>query len=247
MTNFTSLPNLIFASSKTSFGNMTLLRGEKEAVIKNRKKFLTSLNIDPKKCVCMSLVHESDVLEVKEEMIGQGIFKIEETIECDGLITNKKDIFLFMVIADCLPIAFFDPKSESFALIHASRHNLVKGIIKNTILKFKKLYKTNPKDLIVEIGPSIGPCCYFESKEKVKRFIDSSLQPYIIETDKTLGCDLWRFAEDLLLTEGVSKQNLTNQKICTYHSGDYFSHVKFIKENLPLDTRFAVILGIKES
>lgn len=237
--------NLVFASSTEEMGNMTLNRGDKETTLKNRQRFLDSLNIDPTKCVAMSLVHETDVLEVKEEMIGKGIFNAEETVECDGLITNKNNVFLFFVTGDCLPIAFCDPKKKAIALVHGSRHNLLKGVITKTLAKFKNLYNSDPKDIVVEIGPSIGPCCYKGDKTKHTKFTEEELQPYLFETDTEFGMDIWQYAEDLLEKSGIPKDNINNQRICTYHTNKYFSHRKFSKENLELDSRFATILGIK--
>lgn len=240
-----SFPKLVFASSTIQDGNMTFIRGDKNQTLHNRQKFLDQFNINDKNFIALSLVHQSDIKIVQDKDLNHGILDGEYYLECDGLTTNKKGVYLFMVTADCLPIAFFDPKTLAVALIHASRHNLLTGIVKNSIQKLTKEFNANPQDLLIKIGPSIGPCCYNTDKTKVKRFTNPQIQPYIIETETKLGLNLWQWIEDELIKNQISKTHINNPKICTYHTNRYFSHVKFTNENLQNDYRFATILGIK--
>ena len=120
-----------------------------------------------------------------------------------------------ILTADCLPIAVYDPKTKTIGLIHVSRHNL-KKIVKSTIEALKKKFNINPKNLVVNIGPSIGPCNY--------------------------EIDLWEKVEKELTRLKVLKKNIYNPRICTFESSDYFSHRKSKSRKLP-DNRFATIFG----
>ena len=52
------------------------------------------------------------------------------------MITNRKDILLGILTADCAPIIILGNKY--FGIIHAGWKGAFSGIIENTISKFKK-------------------------------------------------------------------------------------------------------------
>lgn len=201
---------MIFVSSKTSDGNMSLIHGNRREALANRKRFFKSLDINPKDVTELTQVHGNKVTLVRN------IACVTE--KADGMITNKKDIYLMVKVADCIPIGLYDPNHHAIGLIHVGRRCLETGIIKNAIKKMTENFDSNPKDLIVRFGPSIGPCCY--------------------------RTDLWTQAENQLTSCGVLKKNVDNPKICTYEDKDYFSHRRAEDNNLP-DSRFVTILGLK--
>mgnify|MGYP001559621249 FL=1 len=80
-------------------------------------------------------------------------------------------------------------------------------------------FKTKPKDLVFEIGPSIGPCHYNQ--------------------------DIWTEAQKQVVAFGVEKKNIYNDKTCTY-SENYYSHREFTEKELNEDNRIATVFGLKE-
>lgn len=193
---------------------MSLVRGDGEGAV-NRKKFLQSKKITFESVVPLRTIHRNKVHKVTTRDSSRGLENSKTAIKADAVITNEKDIYLLIRTADCLPIAVYDPENKAIGLIHASRHNISK-IIKNTIQEMKNNFGNRPEDLVVGIGPSIGPCHY--------------------------EIDLWRIAEEELEKLGI--KNIYNPKICTYESKDYFSRRRSIKENL-VDNYFATIFGMK--
>ena len=182
--------------------------GDSKEVSKNRQKFLDKLNINPKDLAEVQQVHGNKVIVVDS-------VPNPET-EADGLITNKADIYLMLKIADCLAMALFDPIQKVICLVHVGWRGLEKSIIKNAIQKLTESFKSKSQNLIVQISPSIGPCCY--------------------------QVDLWKQAEDQLIKAGVLEKNIDNPRLCTYHTNTYFSHRKSEDQNLP-EARFVTILG----
>lgn len=203
---------MIFVSSKISDGNMSINYGNPKKALKNRKKFFKKLGINPENIVEVKQVHGNKVLLVDNIL--------DPNIEADGLITNKAGVILMMKVADCMAISFYDSTHQAIGLVHAGYKGLEKGIIKNAIYAMNKNFKTNPKDLIIHFGPSIGPCCY--------------------------RLDIWTKAEKQLEDSGVLKENINNPRICTYESKDYFSHRRSEDKN-QRDFRFATILGLKNA
>ena len=195
---------LTLLTSTKNDGNMSLFKGNSKNVGKNRERFLGEHGLNTRKIVVLKLVHKSNVRLATEKDLGKGSTNKTTAILKDALITNAKGVYLFVLTADCLPIAVYDHVNQAIGLIHASRHN-INLIIGNTTKKMALEFKTKPKDLVFEIGPSIGPCHY----------------------DK----DLWTEAENQIMALGVEKKNIYNDKICTY-SENYYSHREFTEIEL---------------
>lgn len=209
-------PELILLTTQVKDKNMSFKTGEKGTLI-NRKKFLKLAGLSIDSLIFLLLQHEEKVIKVSEKELGKGSRSDKSALKADALITNTKGIYLSILTADCLPIAVYDPKNKAIGLIHTSRHNIGR-IIKNTIGKMIKDFNTSPQKLLVNIGPSIGPCHY--------------------------EIDLWKKAEDEMKSLKVLKKNIYNSKVCTFESDDYYSHREANAKNL-VDNRTATIFGIQ--
>lgn len=230
--------------STISDGNMSLVRGDYEETLNNRKTFLKKNNLPLEHTIWMKTTHESDVHIVTIHDFGNGSTDLDSTFPVDSLITNKRGAILSLVTADCIPLTLFDQKTNTIALVHVSRHN-VNEIIENTIQTMTKNFDTNSKNLKAEIGPSIGPCCYtwFQGKDlSLEKSYDEFV---IIESPTSAKLDLWGLAEKRLQQNGIELRNIHNPKICSFHSGEYFSHRKFDENKLENDYRFATFFVLK--
>ncbi|MDO8429504.1 MAG: polyphenol oxidase family protein [Candidatus Daviesbacteria bacterium] len=234
-------PEILVATSTKDDGNMSLVKGDPKQALKNRKQFLKQLGVSLDEIVSMQAVHGTDLLFVRKNEKGRGSKSNSNAPEIDGLITKESGVYLFLLTADCLPVALFDPQKQVIGLIHAGRAGLVKGILSSTISKFIKDFKSDPKDILVYIAPSIGPCCYGPADPQNSPEV---LKKYIRENNGQLTIDLWQLTQDQLVETGVLPENIENSKICSYHN-DYFSNRKFKAENLEDDFRFATVLGLK--
>jgi len=101
----------------------------------------------------MQQVHGDTIKEVGEQ------FHIGMVSECDAMISNQRNQTLVIKTADCVPIAITDIQKNDFAAVHAGRAGTEKKILKKTLqLMIQK--GSQPQDIYVYLGPSIGPCCY---------------------------------------------------------------------------------------
>lgn len=260
-------PQVIFKTTTTSHGNMSFTKGDPKIAEKNRLKFFKEENINPDDVKFMHLDLKDNVIVVDKN-------SSTDLEKADAAITQDKNLFLFMLTADCLPIALFDPGSESFALIHAGWQGLDLEIIKKTVNRMQNAFNTNPKDLIAKIGPSICSSCYtllpgdhplikkYSDDKRWGKYIkvtETSVAeqllsrteilrlPSVAQDDMSYSIDLWSSAKDQLLAVGLVEENIENEKKCTYHSGKYFSHRKFSAEKLEYDYHIATVLGIRFS
>lgn len=209
---------IVLVTSTKKDGNMSFVKGDIKNTLKNREEFLNENGISLNEIVALQTPHESSVYVAAKKDLGKGASEGQTAIAMDALITNQKQVFLFLLTADCLPISLYDRANEAIGLLHASRHN-INSIITSTVEKMQSEFKTKPKDLIVEIGPSIGPCHY--------------------------QTDLWKTAANELTKAGISKENIKNTKKCTYHTLKYYSHRRFVEKKLKEDYRIATILGMR--
>ena len=80
-----------------------------------------------------------------------------------------------------------------------------------------------PADLVVAIGPSIGPCCYVVGQEVVDTFVTAGhLGPALerwFARDPTgrYRLDLWRATVEQLTEVGVGPDNIHAARLCTAH------------------------------
>jgi len=90
--------------------------------------------------------------------------------EGDALISNTAGITLSVRTADCLPILMADPVNRAVAAVHAGWRGVVQEIVPKTIAEMKKAFGTRPQNLIIAIGPGIGPCCFEVGPEVAEQF-----------------------------------------------------------------------------
>lgn len=129
------------------------------------KKICEELNLNYNNVVNTNQNH-TDNIKIIDEKINEDEpdFNIYE--DTDGLITNKKEIILSTINADCILLVFYDPVKKVIANVHSGWKGTVKRISVKTVEKMKKEFGCNPKDLICCMSPSIGKD-HFEVDEDV--------------------------------------------------------------------------------
>lgn len=108
------------------------------------------------KLVFMNQVHGDKVAHILDG---------NEEPTCDAMICNRPNIGLCVMVADCLPILFYDKKNSAIGVAHAGSVGTALGIGKKTVLAMQETFETKAEDLFVWIGAGIGACCYEVKKE----------------------------------------------------------------------------------
>jgi hypothetical protein len=204
---FTAHPTVTHGISTKTFGTMKKDDGSIHHA--NILKFgkLSGINT---LTICMDQKHTGNVMVVENdrELVVPNV---------DGLVTKNKKLSLGVVTADCLPILMYDPRKDVIGIAHAGSKGLLKNIIGNTIKAFVQTYNTDPKDLIVSIGPSIEQKCYIVGQDLIKLY-KSAFPHYTsvyIEGNGTFFLDLRSVAIQDLRNEGVLKENIEVSPLCT--------------------------------
>jgi polyphenol oxidase len=90
--------------------------------------------------------------------------------EGDALISNRPGIGLAIRTADCLPILIADQRRRAVAAIHAGWRGVVSEIVPKAVEAMTQQFGSNAEDLVIAIGPGIGPCCFEVGAEVAAQF-----------------------------------------------------------------------------
>jgi len=155
--------------------------------------------------------HTDIVVEVTS---GRGYFRPVESV--DGFITDVPGVTLMVRFADCQGVEMFDPVKKVIAAVHSGWRGNAQNIIGKALRQMKDHYHCKPEDILVGVGPSLGPCC--------AEFSDptSELPDFMHRYIEGKHVDLWACAEDQVLAAGVSPAHLEMSRICTSCNTDRF-------------------------
>ncbi len=220
-----------FSQGKYSTLNLSFFTEDKsDNVLENRRKFCTELGIDLDSIVCAEQVHGEHIYNVAETDQGRGAYNRDSAIPAtDALITKDKGVVLVAFFADCVPIFFLDPVQKVIAIAHAGWRGTVAKIAAKTAQTLFAEYGTESRNLLVGIGPSIGPCHYQVDKPVINRIEEAFPEKSsILLTERKNGfaqLNLWEANRQQLLAVGVPSANITVAGLCTYCMQErFFSH-----------------------
>jgi len=215
--SFLQFPNIIHGISSKKDGSMKR-EDDKQIDREALSKFAKSVGITTD-IVCMKQIHGGTVslVENTQKLV------IPET---DSLITDKKNIPLAVLTADCLPIMFYDPTREAIGLAHAGYQGLLNHVIENTIHSLAANFKSRPHDIIVGIGPCIERNCYEVGEELIETFQKTfpSFENIFVEKKGKYYLDLRTIAEQALRKEDILKKHIEVMDICTKCDPNFYSY-----------------------
>ncbi len=142
-------------------------KDKKMKVLLNLKKVSKKINVTNKNLVLLNQIHSNKVKFVNKNTINRFIG--------DGLVTNKKNLALGILTADCAPVLIFDPRKQNIAALHAGWKGAYKNIIKKTLNKLREK-GSKMRDLIAVIGPCISVKNYEVKSDLLNKFVRKSIQ-----------------------------------------------------------------------
>ncbi|MDD3654152.1 MAG: peptidoglycan editing factor PgeF [Desulfotomaculaceae bacterium] len=204
-----------YSSLNTAFN----VGDEHDCVRKNRILICRALGLEADKIVAGKQVHGDRVQVVDNQDQGRGAWAFEDALpDVDALVTDVPGLPLSSYYADCVPIFLFDPAHRVVALAHAGWRGTVARIGLKTLQKMSAIFRTDPKDCLAGIGPSIGPCCY-EINQEVLDQIKCSFSYW---TDLVVPVypgkwllDLWQANYRTLVDAGLLENKIDKASICT--------------------------------
>jgi YfiH family protein len=235
--NFNKFPDVMIAISLRTDKNMKVFyeSGEDKEAPVNRERFLKKLDLSSKDLISVKSISGSNVEIVTEKDLGSFIGNT------DGLITARKNVYLAITVADCLPVIVFDPKKEVVGLLHCGWKGIEKNIIEKAVNKMKDIFNSDPQDFAAVIGPGIGTC-HFEVKEDLIEKFASYPEAFNKHDGKTF-MDLKLVAHKKLEECEIRPENISASPDCTYCQPEkYYSFRR--DRSMPLQAMM-VVAGIK--
>jgi hypothetical protein len=227
--------------------NMSFSRPDDPAAVReNRRRVYAALEIPAERVVQAGQIHGDDVLVVGDEHAGRGALDRDSVLPpADALITRTPQLYLLACFADCVPLLFFDPVQRAVGVAHAGWQGTAKQIGAATVQAMAAAFGSQPADLRVVIGPSVGPCCYNvwpHVAQQVRMMLPSQPEA-LIERDGETFFDLWQSNLATLMGSGVRPERIEVSRICTVHHAErFFSH----RATNGATGRFAAIIGVRE-
>jgi YfiH family protein len=185
-----------------------------EDVQRNRDRIATVFGLTRKRFILLNQSHQDGILLLKKPVDALPSF-----LEYDAMITDDPDMILGIKTADCIPLLIVDRKKRVIAAIHAGRQGTSLQIIKKVLRKMEAEFSCLPQELLVALGPSIGPCCY-EIDEKVFRPEWESFS--VSKENGRWMVDLSKINIAQMKEEGIKENQISRIDLCTSCHGDLF-------------------------
>lgn len=211
--------------------DLSFVRGdEEEAVRENFRRIGASMGVSCEDMVFSQQTHTTNVRVVTEQDRGMGMTRPLEYSDVDGLVTNVPGLCLVTFYADCVPLYILDPVQKVIGLSHSGWRGTVGKIGKKTVEMMTKEYGSDPKDILVAVGPSICQDCYEVSEDVIQQF-QQNFDPIYWERifyQKDNGkyqLNLWAANACVFQESGILKEHMAVTNVCTHCNSDVlYSH-----------------------
>ena len=181
-----------------------------KSVFTNRAIFTKELPTEP---IWLKQVHGTLVSTSQRRYLNQ-----DSLIQADASVTNIPGEVLAIMTADCLPVLFANAEGTVVGAAHAGWRGLCAGVLENTISELLNLSNDkNPANIMVWLGPAIGPNAFEVGEDVVKAFKDSG-SPIPINAFKAIDHKPGKFLADIYL---LAKGRLETSGIRMISGGEY--------------------------
>ena len=179
-----------------------------EDVEENRRRVASAAGVDVTRLVTVRQVHEADVLDAS---------LVTPPSEADALVSDRPDLALAMLVADCIPLLMVDGSTQRFAVVHAGWRGLRRGVLANALRYFD-----DAATLHVFLGPCISREGYQVGPEVARHFRDVPGALVADVADRS-RLDLRHVATDQLIHLGVHDEAIERSQQVTDGGELFFS------------------------
>ncbi|XP_047457402.1 purine nucleoside phosphorylase LACC1 [Mugil cephalus] len=194
-------------------------------VTENRRRLALHAGFHPQPLRLVKVNHASDVW-----VLGKA-----EPESYDALVTNQTGIILAAPGADCMPILFADPVSKVIGAAHAGWKGTLMGVAMATVDAMVTGFGCRVSDIVVAVGPSVGPCCFILDREQALNF--TSIHPDCVPDPESAKphVDIRLANRVLLQNGGILPEHIHDHTVTSWpsvtpctscHPESFFSHVR---------------------
>lgn len=203
-----------------------------EIVTKNRKRLYDALGIREKRVVYANQIHEDHILVVTRCGAYDGY---------DALITQNKNAYLSVTVADCTPILIYDSVQKVVAAVHAGWKGTVAEIVAKTVQRMEEVFKTKPEDCFAYVGTCIDERSFEVDQDVAQEF--KIQQKRYDPVKKKFYVDLKGANKLQLLNSGIPEHQIEVSPYSTVlDNQNFFSY----RKEKGTTGRMMVMIGIKK-
>ncbi len=220
-----------------------------ENILENRRRFLKLFDGNWNLAGCWQM-HGTDVRvvndlsEAKPAEDGRG-----DTIYCDAVVSNARQVLAGIKMADCVPILIGDPQTGSFAAVHAGWRGTYAGVVLYAVERLTKEYHAQPESLRVAIGPAAAACCYEVGSEVIEGFKERFTRADELFAPTREGhalIDLLKANQRQLTDAGVDEDRIHTAPLCTMCRTDLFFSYRKEKQLRGKVGRLMAVIGRRQ-
>jgi YfiH family protein len=215
------------------------------------QKLAPSAGVPPDRFVTLNQVHGRHVVTIPRGIDDATLMALQTNRpDADGLVSAEPDIALVVRAADCVPLLMADRRTGVVAAVHAGWRGTAGRVAVAAIETMGREFGTDPGDVVVAVGPAIGPCCYDVGTDVVDAFAAAGHERYLIDRwfqappaprggfrpvpDATGGprlrLDVPGANRDQLMLAGVSEHHIHLVGLCTAMHLDVLTSYRAEKE-----------------
>lgn len=179
--------------------NPALHVGDDPALVNHNRNIIKAMLDLPSEPYWLNQVHSNIAVEADLK---------PAPVTADASFTYQPGVVCVVLTADCLPLLVTTKDGDQIGAIHAGWRGLLEGVITQTIAAF------STRDLLVWLGPAIGPNQFEVGSEIRTAFVNQSADFTAAFTPKADGkylADIYRLA----------RINLNQLGIGAIYGGDY--------------------------
>ncbi len=215
-------------ASRAPFNSLNLgfHTGDQQAAVEaNRTDLARAFGVPPQMLLTVQQVHGSEIL-----VIDQGNPDLSHflRVECDAIITNQPGLLVGILVADCYPIALYDPDGPAVGVVHAGWRGAAAGLIGSTVKAMGDIFHSRPERLCAAIGPGIGGHDYEVDRPVREAFRAGTGHWETIARETRLGhwlLDLRLSCQLQLVAAGLRESRIETVAECTCcHRETFYSY-----------------------
>lgn len=203
----------------------------------NYRRILHAGSLAGRKLCRVHQVHGNSIHHVSSDGISPS------GIKADALFTDSPEFVLSIRTADCVPILLASSDGLLVAAVHAGWRGIVAGIIPNAIRVLRDRHIL-PADILIAIGPCIGPDAFEVGDEVVEEFHARIPDANVVhrQVGRKAHIDLRQAIIHQARQLDIPESNIDTTDLCTYRDAElFFSHRR---EN-GLTGRLAAFIGAR--
>jgi YfiH family protein len=214
-----------------------------DRVSKNWEMLAAAFEVPFGQFLVVNQIHEDRILLIDQEHPKPSE---NQPLQYDAILTDRPGLAIGIKTADCVPILMVDPVRRVIGAVHAGWKGTALGIAAKAVDALLSRYLSKPSDLIVAVGPAIGPCCY-----QVDEVVFESMSGQTGRDSLFRSCrEKRKWMLDLPLANrlqleraGILSRNIVASGFCTACRGDFFFSHRREKGKTGRHLNFIMIRG----